>query len=205
MGRSMSYNGSLTAEQFLFSEIRIVSRLHLEGYARKELIEIIQKGNLFQYPTEREVARIARACHRRVLALENETLTEVLAHGPTDVAKQINLYAIMRDNCLVWDFMVRLIGEKFRSRDLSLSLKDVNVFFADLQAQEGSVSAWSEKTVQKIKSVLVRMLVETEYLDRPGATVLNPVFLCEELEQGILENQDFEALPAFHYFGRGGI
>lgn len=205
MGRSLSYNGSLTAEQFLFPEIRIVSRLHLDGYPQPELLDIIQQDNLFQYPTEREITRIARACHRRVLALENTALTEALAHGPVDVAKQINLYAIMRYNCLVWDFMVHLIGEKFRSQDMSLSPKDLNLFFADLQMQEDSVAAWSEKTVQKIKSVLVRMLVETEYLDRPGATMLNPVFLCGELEQGILENQDFEALPAFHYFSRGGL
>lgn len=46
----------------------------------------------------------------------------------------------------------------------------------------------------------MRMLIETEYLDNLKDTTLNPVFLCEELDRGIRENNDFDALPAFNCF-----
>ena len=194
------YSGSLTAEQFLFYEIRIASKLYAQGVSVDEAISRIKADNLFQYPTEREVARMTRACYRRLDALNNQYLIQEISSAPTEIAKQINLYAIMRYNRLVWDFMIQVIGEKFRTQDFSFERKDLNAFFSHLQAQNDSVAGWSDSTISKIKSVLVRCLVETEYLDHIKSTTLNPILLCEELEQGIRENDDTDALPAFNCF-----
>ena len=194
------YSGSLTAEQFLFYEIRIASKLYAQGVSVDEAISRIKADNLFQYPTEREIARMTRACYRRLDALDNQCLIHEISSAPTEIAKQINLYAIMRYNRLVWDFMIQVIGEKFRTQDFSFERKDLNAFFSRLQAQNDSVAGWSSSTISKIKSVLVRCLVETEYLDHFKSTTLNPVLLCEELEQGIRENNDAEVLPAFNCF-----
>ena len=106
----------------------------------------------------------------------------------------------MRYNRLVWEFMVSVIGEKYRNQDFNFSRKDINSFFTRLQEQDYSVASWSEATINKIKSVLMRMLIETEYLDNLKDTTLNPVSLCEELDRGIRENNDFDALPAFNCF-----
>lgn len=194
------YSGSLTAEQFLFYEIRIASKLYMQGIRVDEAISRIKEDNLFQYPTERQISRMTKACYRRLDALNNQMLIQELSSAPTEIAKQINLYAIMRYNRLVWDFMLQVIGEKFRTQDFSFERKDLNTFFSCLQAQNDSIAGWSDNTIHKIKSVLVRCLVETEYLDHFKSTTLNPVFLCEELEQGIRENNDTEALPAFNCF-----
>lgn len=194
------YSGSLTAEQFLFYEIRIASKLYAQGISVDEAISRIKADNLFQYPTEREVARMTRACYRRLDALNNQYLIQEISSAPTEIAKQINLYAIMRYNRLVWDFMIQVIGEKFRTQDFSFERKDRNTFFSHLQAQNDSVAGWSDSTISKIKSVLVRCLVETEYLEHFKSTTLNSVLLCEELEQGIRENNDTEVLPAFNCF-----
>ena len=200
MVRAHLYNSSLSAEQFLFYEIRIAAKYYIDGKTIEEAIEIIKKDNLFQYPTERQVSRLARACYKRLDALNNEQLVHELAFAPSEIAKQINLYAIMKYNRLVWEFMIQVIGEKYSNQDFSFSRKDLNVFFTRLQAQNDSVSAWSDNTVKKIKSVLVRILVETEYLDGIRSTTLNPVLLCEELEEGIRANHDDDALPAFNCF-----
>ena len=200
MDQTHLYNGSLTAEQFLFYEIRIAAKYYIDGKTIEETIEIIKKDNLFQYPTERQVSRLARACYKRLDALNNEQLVPEIAFAPSEIAKQINLYAIMKYNRLVWEFMIQVIGEKYSNQDFSFSRKDLNTFFTRLQAQNDSVSAWSENTVNKIKSVLVRMLVETEYLDGIRSTTLNPILLCEELEEGIRANNDYEALSAFNCF-----
>ena len=200
MMNTAPYSGSLTAEQFLFYEIRIASRLYAQGVLVDEAISRIKADNLFQYPTEREVARMTRACYRRLDALNDQCLIQELSSAPTEIAKQINLYAIMRYNRLVWDFMIQVIGEKFRTQDFSFERKDLNTFFSRLQGQNDSIAGWSDNTINKIKSVLVRCLVETEYLDHFKSTMLNPVLLCEELEQGIRENNDTEVLPAFNCF-----
>ncbi len=196
----MPYNGGLTAEQFLFYEIRIVSKQYLEGKSIDEIIEYIKRDNLFQYPTERKISKLARACHRRIVALDNKKLAYELANAPIEVAKQINLYAMMRYNRLVREFMTDIIGEKYRQHDFSYTKKDINVFFSRLREQNDDIAAWSEQTITKLKQVLTKCLIETEMLDSFHARELNPIFISAELESGIRENNDLTALSAFNCF-----
>lgn len=105
-----------------------------------------------------------RSCYKRLDALDDEQLRQELSTAPIDIAKQINLYAMMRYNRIVWDFMVDVIGEKFRGQDFEFSRKDLNVFFSHLQEQNDDIAAWSESTVNKIKQVLTKALVETRLL-----------------------------------------
>ena len=200
MDLTMPYYASLTAEQFLFYEMRIVSKQHIEGRPIDSIIEYIKRDNMFQYPTERMVRRIARACYKRLVALDNEKLVYEVANAPVEVAKQINLYAMMRYNRLAREFMEGLIGEKYRQQDFSYTKKDINVFFSRLQEQNDDVAAWSEQTIKKLKQVLTKCLVETGMLDTVKDTTLNPVFISSELETGIRENKDLTALAGFNCF-----
>ena len=194
------YNGGLTREQFLFYEIRIVASLQLQGLSREEIVEEIKRENLFQFPTERMISSIAGTCFKRLDALGSETLVYHLANAPAEVAKQINLYAMMKYNRIVWDFMTTVIGEKFRTQELAFSGKDLNIFFFDLQEQNDTVASWRDSTINKIKQVLKKALVECEYLDSVRATQLNPVSVSPELEDEIRANHDLAALPAFNCF-----
>lgn len=200
MDISMPYNGTLTAEQFLFYEMRIVSKQYLENKSIEDIIEYIKRDNLFQYPTERMIIRIARACYKRLVALDNDKLVYEVANAPIEVAKQINLYAMMRYNRLVREFMVDLIGEKYRQHDFSYTKKDINIFFSRLREQNDDVAAWSDQTIAKLKQVLTKCLIETEMLDGVRDTTLNPIFISIELETGIRENNDLTALAAFNCF-----
>lgn len=200
MEGEMSYNGTLTAEQFLFYEMRIVSKQFLEGKTIEEIISNIKRDNLFQFPTERMIIRIARACYKRLVALDNEKLVYEVANGPVEVAKQINLYSMMCYNRLAREFMEDLIGDKYRQQDYSYTRKDINIFFSRLQQQNDDVAGWSDKTILKLKQVLTKCLIETGMLDGVKATTLNTIYICEELENGIRENNDISALPAFNCF-----
>ncbi len=200
MDISIPYNGGLTAEQFLFYEMRIVSKQYLEGKPIEDIVAYIKRDNVFQYPTERKISKLARACHRRIVALGNEKLVDDMANAPVQVAKQINLYAMMRYNRLVREFMEGLVGEKYRQQDFSYTKKDMNMFFSRLQEQNDHVAAWSEQTITKLKQVLTKCLIETEMLDSVKETSLNPIFISAELETGIRENHDWTALAAFNCF-----
>ena len=200
MARIQEYSGALTREQFLFFEIRIAAKLYLDGTELSAAIAQIKEENLFQFPTEREIASMVRVCYKRIKALGNDSLIEALATAPVSIAKQINLYAIMRSNGLVWDFMSQVVGEKYLNQDFVYERKDINIFFSRLQAQNDTVAAWSDSTINKIKSVLTRMLVEAEYLESFRDTTLHQVYLSEELEAGIRANGDLDILPAFNCF-----
>ena len=194
------YNGGLTREQFLFYEIRIMASLVSQGYTKAEAIEKIREENLFQFPTERMIASIANTCFQRLSALESDALVYHLANATADVAKQINLYAMMKHNAIVWDFMTTVIGEKFRTQEFEFSKKDLNIFFFQLQEQNDAVASWSDATISKIKQVLNKCLVECEFLDSVRATQLNPVAIVPELEDEIRANNDMAALAAFNCF-----
>lgn len=194
------YNASITREPFLFYEMRTTAKLKNEGYSDDEIMERIVLENLFQYPTERSVKTIVKACILRLNALNDNCLVQAIATQPSDVAKQICLYAMMKQFRLVWDFMVTVIGEKYRLRDMAYNKMDLNTFFLRLQEQDDGVATWSESTIAKIKQVLNKVLVENDYLDSTKADLLNPVYLNPLLENAIRNNNDDVALPAFNYF-----
>ena len=200
MDHSFPYIASLTREPFLFYEMRSTAKLMAEGISDDAIIKEIVEQNLFQYPTEKMLARMAKACIKRLHALEDDSLVFAIASQPTDVAKQICLYALMRQSRLVWEFMLTVIGEKYRSRDMSFGKIDMNTFFMRLQEQNDTVASWSDTTITKLKQVIARALVETEYLDSPGADHLNPVWLYPVLENVIRSNGDTAILPAFNCF-----
>lgn len=194
------YNGGLTREQFLFYEIRTVASLLTQGLSRKEILSTVLADNLFQFPTERMVSSILTTCFKRIDALDSETLVSELANAPADVAKQINLYAMMKYNRIVWDFMTTVIAEKYRTQEFELSKKDLNLFFFQLQEQNDAIASWSDSTISKIKQVLTKTLVECEYLDSPKATKLNMISIAPELEDELRANNDVAALAAFNCF-----
>lgn len=192
------YNGSLTREQFLFHEMRITAKLLNDGLTEEEAINKIINDNLFQYPTERLVKNLARVCINRLNSLGDKTLVSAIATQSSEVAKQICLYSMMKYNRLVWDFMITVIGDKYKQQNLSFSKIDVNAFFMRLQEQDDNVSTWAESTVKKIKQVLVRILVENNYLDNTKSDHLNPVLIYSILENSIRNNNDTAALSAFN-------
>ena len=191
------YNAAITREQFLFYEVRTTAKLRNEGHSDEEVVDRIVKENLFQYPTEKSVKKMALACLRRLDALQDETLVRAIAEQPSDVSKQICLYAMMKQYRLVWDFMITVVGQKYRNLDTSFSKIDLNTYIMRLQEQDDWVATWSDSTVTKVKQVLAKILVENEYLDSVTADHLNPVLIASVLENAIRSAGDDVALAAF--------
>ncbi len=144
------YNAAITREQFLFYETRTTAELMCAGLGKEEIVDRIVKDNLFQYPTERSLKSMARTCVKRLQTLESDDLIRAIAAQPSDVAKQICLYAMMRQYRLVWDFMLTVIGEKYRKLDTSFGKVDLNSFFLRPQEQDDWVATWSDATVTKL-------------------------------------------------------
>lgn len=196
------YKGSaqITRNPFLFYEMRTTAKLIQEGLDDKEIINRIVTENLFQYPTEKSIRQMAKACVERLKGMGDETLIEAVASQSSDTAKQICLYAMMKQYRLVWDFMITVIGEKYRLQDFSFGQMDINVFFMRLQEQDDYVAGWSENTVKKLRQILIRILKETDYLDTIKSDHINPVWLNPILENVIKNNNDDRALTAFNCF-----
>ena len=141
---------------------------------------------------------ITRACYNRLTFTGDNRLVDIIANSTTPTSKLALLYAMMCQNLLVRDFMIDVIGEKFKSRVLSFDKTDVNHFFVQLSGRVDIVSSWSDSTIGKIKSVLIKCLAETGYLNTIRSTELNPVNADDELIQLIRDRGDYEFLCAFN-------
>lgn len=194
------YKATFTREQFLFHEMRTVSQLMLEGKNDKEIIEEVFNNNLFQYPTEKSVKRMTKNCLKRLHLLEDERFIDIIANGASDSAKQVCLYAMMNQYRVVNEFMTSVIGEKYRLKDFSFSKKDINVFFSRLQEQSDVVTSWSESTIQKLKQVILKMLVDIEYLDSTKSETLNTVLIDFDLKNILIDKRDYATLSVFNCF-----
>ena len=196
----MHYNGSLTREQFMFQEMRISARLRLEGLIDKDIIAKVYESNLFQYPTEREIKSKCRACLKRLDCIADMPfILDVLANGTIGEAKQAALVALMCQSLLMQDFMVTVIGDKYRRLDMTLTRRDMNIFFERLAEQNEDVASWSEQTIKKLKVVIRACLRETEYIQGTEET-LYPVLLGDEFAAAIKEAGYRHFLPAFNVF-----
>ena len=188
---------TITREQFLFHEMRIVARLIKEGKSDEQIIQEVTDNNLFQYPTERMIKNITQVCLNRFNKANSQDLIDIVANDSADAAKQACLFLMMNYYRLVYEFMITVIGEKYRTKDTSFTKMDMNSFFTRLQEQNDVVASWSEATIKKCKSVLKKILVENEYLDNSKSEVLNPVLLDFRVKEAIEDSNNKEALIAF--------
>ena len=188
---------TITREQFLFNEMRIVAKMMCQGKSNEQILEEVVTNNLFQYPTERMIDNLCKVCLSRFHAADSNELVDIVANSPSDVAKQACLYLMMNYYRIVWDFMITVIGEKYRTKDMSFTRMDMNSFFTRMQEQNDIVASWSETTVNKSKQVLRKLLVENGYLDNTKSEVLNPVLIDFSIKDAIEHMGDKEALIAF--------
>ena len=79
MDHSYPYIASLTREPFLFYEMRSTAKLMAEGNSNDAIVKEIVEQNLFQYPTEKSITRMAKACIKRLHALEDDSLVAAIA------------------------------------------------------------------------------------------------------------------------------
>lgn len=188
---------TITREQFLFHEMRIVARLIKEGKSDEQIIQEVTDNNLFQYPTERMIKNITQVCLNRFNKANSREWIDIVANDSADAAKQACLFLMMNYYRLVWEFMITVIGEKYRTKDTSFTKMDLNSFFTRLQEQNDVVASWSDATIGKCKQVLKKTLVENGYLDNSRSEVLNPVLLDFRVKEAIEDSDNKEALIAF--------
>lgn len=200
MDSNEPYIASLTREPFMYYEMKITAELLEKGLGNEEAIEKIFKENLYQYPTERSLKMRASACIKRLNALEDKELISWIINRPLDISRQVCLYAMMKQSRLIWEFMITVIGEKYRTHNFSYSRMDLNVFFTRLQEQNDTVASWSDSTINKLKSVISSLLKENKYIDKTTSKGLNEVLLDYKLKDKMIKNGDVACLPAFNYF-----
>ena len=158
------YSGKLTGESFLLYELKIVAKLKKEGYTDKEIRKMVLEENLFQYKFTSSISRRLTPLMQRINLLD-EKLIDRLIEDPLGDGIVINLYSIMKNDRLFFEFMNEVMKEKLKSNNEVLEKKDINIFIETKIEQNEDIASWSDSTVNKIKQVIKKILIEAKVVE----------------------------------------
>ncbi|WP_431809860.1 DUF1819 family protein [Brevibacillus agri] len=195
MSQELDYSATLTGASFMFYEFKQVVSLKVQGLEDSEIRERVLTENLFQYQVKASLKRSLPSVLRRVAVLD-DTLRKMVLEESLETGKIINLYAIMKTDRLFFEFMNEVIREKLESDNYFLEKKDLNLYFTSKSEQDVGVAGWTEQTVQKLKNVIQRILLESGILKDKKTGELNRLLMDEQLKRHFINIGDIAYVKA---------
>ena len=153
----MKYSAGLASTSFWFIESKKIAGLILEGYSKKEIMEMSIEENIFQVETNNRIKEIVNGVHRRLSYFPEEIL-ECFIRVEVNSAKIFVLISILNDDKLFFEFMHEVFREHILLGDLILKNKDFDIFFDNKSYQSEIVDNWTDKTVERLKRGYRNML-----------------------------------------------
>lgn len=177
----LEYSSVLTGAGFMLYEVKQIALLKEQGFSDTEIKQKVLEENVFQYEKMSSIKRAFPYILKRVNVLD-EILLQLIMKESLETAKIINLYAIMKSDRLFFEFMHEVIQEKLQKNDYLLEKKDVNSYFTVKAEQSDFIASWSETTIQKLKQVYKKILLETGMLKSLKTGELNRLIIDEQIK-----------------------
>lgn len=160
----MKYSAGLASTSFWFFESKKIAELILEGYSKKEIMEMAIKENIFQVETNTRIKEIVNGVYRRLSSFPEEVL-ECFVDVDVDSAKVFVLISILNNDKLFFEFMYEVFREHIIIGDLTLRNSDFDLFFDNKSFQSDIVDKWTDGTISRLKRGYRSMLSEAGVLN----------------------------------------
>ncbi len=186
MPRKLKYSSNIKDKGLLGKELKIAAELYCQGNSHEKIVELSINENVFQVNTERRRKEMADCIVVRMKYLDDFSLRRI-AEGTIFLANTLSLYAMMKTNPLVYDFMNEVYREKAELMINRITDADMNQFM-DVKAQQiEAVANWTDGNKEKVRGALRNALIEAGALRDMGSfyMVLVPV-LDMDLVQNLL-------------------
>ncbi len=188
------YRLSFTGASFLLFESVEFAKLCLELGSYTEVVDrLLDAGS--ETRSKSSIKREGREIALRLQMLTPEML-ERFAFAPHDEAKIILLYAILRTYPIIKAFCLQVLAEKVAMLDTHLQPYEINAFFRREEELHPSLEEKSEKTKQKLKQVMLRILADADILSSTKEKIIMKPYIDEILAKMILGESDESYLRA---------
>ena len=194
MEQKKEYSAKLTGESFLLYELKIVSKIKKDGFSDKDIRKMVLNENLFQYQFKSSISRRLTPLIQRVNILDDK-LIDMLIDDPLGNGAVINLYAIMKNDRLFFEFMNEVVKEKLYANNDILEKKDINIFFEQKAEQNETITKWTDNIIQKLKQVIKKILSEAKILNLKTGEV-HKLIISEELKEYLIKIGDKKYVEA---------
>lgn len=183
------YNGEIVAGSLLIPESRKIASLLLAEADDQEWHRAIIIENILQKRSPSAAKREAKLIRNRLSSMKPEILG-MISEGSSDLATQSILACAIKHSRLLGDFMHEVVRDHWLTFDLHISNKDWHEFWDSCAQIYPAILDWSEKTYQKLRQVVFRILAEARYLDGTKTLRLLPVVVLPEVRGYLLNNHE---------------
>jgi len=171
MNNKKKYSASFTAGGLLNSETLALLPYLLDD-SNVNFSGLIKDSSILQINSESARSRITREIQKRYNTVGKEAF-ELLKSAKEGEQKIILLYICLKTYRLLFDFVFDIVIVKWLKRDIEITSDDSH-YFLDIQStQHTEINDWSDKTINKISSVMIKILKEGELLQNGKLTQLD--------------------------------
>ncbi len=189
MSIQQPYVSTFPPKKLYQPEARLVARLKLRGVQDQHMVEVIRNGNLIQMNSRSQAGRVVSSIVRRLRVLDPHLL-EILAHGPLESARIVNIYAIMKTDRLFREFMVEVYLPEARLAEGVITPSDVRRFMDAKAEQSDTVASWSAYLMKRLGSILLQTITEAGLTTGVRERQIRRVILDRDLTNHLIELGD---------------
>lgn len=191
------YSTKLTAEPFLYNETKIIGEYLLSGENVQELKRKNIEENLIKHKKQGSVKRTNAPIFRRLEAMNNDIL-ENFVYSDVETSKYLLVYAIMKTDKLVRDFIIEVYKDKIIMRNEYIEKYDIDRWYEMKKESSFSLKNKSDITNSKAKQVIMRILQDSGMVVKETNNrfrIIKPL-LNDKFIHLLEENKDIEYAKA---------
>lgn len=191
------YSTKLTAEPFLYNETKIIGEYLLSGENVQELKRKNIEENLIKHKKQGSVKRTNAPIFRRLEAMNNDIL-ENFAYSDVETSKYLLVYAIMKTDKLVRDFIIEVYKDKIIMRNEYIEKYDIDRWYEMKKESSVSLKNKSDITNNKAKQVIMKILQDSGMVVKETNNrfrIIKPL-LNDKFIHLLEENKDIEYAKA---------
>ncbi len=190
------YSAKLTAEPFLYNETKIIADYLLQGYMPDELKKKNVEENLIHHKKEGSIVRTNSPIFRRLGVMDNEMLDEFI-HSDIETSKYILLYAIMKTDKLVRDFVVEVYKDKLMMKKEYIEKFDIDNWYEEKCILSQTLRERTQNTTAKLKQVIMKIMQDSGLVikEKNRFKIVRPL-LKEKYISMLDKNGDYEYAKA---------
>ena len=185
---SLKYSAGLASTSFWFIESKKIAEFILEGYSKKEIMEIALKDNLFKVETNTRTKEIVNGVYKRLSSFPEDVLYYFI-NVDVNSARIFVLISILNNDKLFFEFMYEVFREHILLGNLTLKNRDFDIFFDNKSYQSEIIEKWTDDTIARLKRGYRNMLSEAGVLDTSKKdNIITIPFIDLKLQQLLLDN-----------------
>ena len=180
------YLGDLNGGGLLMVESHIVAEIQQRKLSAKEWRRLIVEENILQKKSPQTALRFANVIRKRLEAMGG-TYTQALLDVSERAYIQLLLVAFMVQSPVIVAFMQECLAEARRTYKPELS-KDIWInFIEDRMKIMPELALYSESTLKRMGSNVIKALVDTGYLKSTRQRKIQAVYLLPEVRELLIK------------------